>query len=118
MQALTWGATAARTVPLLVRFGPSGSPRDPSDQPSAPDGGRQDAAEAQLREMCSHAHRGVVLQFPPQTLARALRQRGVDVTDRLPGRLIELDRAGDRVTEKQRSLGTGGEHDAQVARGV
>ena len=48
-------------------------------------------------------------------VAGAFGQRGIDVGHGVPGRLVELDRARDRVAEQQRAVLAGREHHAQVA---
>ncbi len=84
----------------------------------APGGSGEDAAELEFGEVRAGAQGALVFQFTPYAFAGAVGQRGADVSDRVPGRLVELDRAGDGVTQKQGALLPGGEHDAQMARGM
>lgn len=68
--------------------------------------------------MRAGAGRAVVFKLAPQAFPGPAGQGGIDVAERMPGRLVELDRAGDGIAEEQGSLRPGGEHHAQVAGGM
>lgn len=68
--------------------------------------------------MHSRAEGPAVLEFAEQPFPDPRRELGIDVADRPPGRLVELDRADDRVAEEQCAVAPGRDDDAEVAGGV
>ena len=68
--------------------------------------------------MRASAGRAVVFKLAPQALPGPAGQGWIDVAQRMPGLLVELDRAGDGIAEKQGPLRPGRKHYAQVAGGM
>jgi hypothetical protein len=75
---------------------------------------RGDPAAPELGEVRAHAGRASVGEVLPEELAGPLGHRRVDVAHRVPGRVLELGRAGDRVAEQQEALGATVEGNGQV----
>ncbi len=65
--------------------------------------------------MGAHSDGVVAFELTPEAFAGAVGQCGVDVSDGVPGRFVELDGAGDGVAEEQGAFLAGRDHHAHVA---
>jgi hypothetical protein len=71
-------------------------------------------AELKLWEVRARAHGRFIFQLTEEAFADSLCERRIDVADRSPRRLVELDRADDRIAEEERALALGGDDDTEV----
>src|SRR4029453_6857004 len=90
----------------LYGSGPTGDPKFPrrlpvgASRPPALPAAFEDASELELGEVRTRAGDLLAFELTPEPRAGAVGELRVNVRDGVPGRLVQLHRAGDRIAEQ------------------